>query len=604
MPEHTPSVLPDTNFLLDHPAVHEENWLLPSLEILITETVISELRGLAKSVDPNLARKAQIALQEIEKYQGVPSDPTENQTDVVVKIVERYTNLVAPLDPQIPDHQLIAYAHKQLHSNPPRFCAILSNDKILREIAEVLAVYTVSRQNDNRFHQELLRKYEWWIKVNDAKRLNKTPVKKALIKSVRRKPATKQIRLSRMIKKLYRRIESVGCRTTVFLAPLQARLTLALEIVNRQRNPDRHVVIVVVRNKEMAQFWAGELRQMGKFTTTQVEIFGTDPAERLDQARIVIYRHDQVSRRLPQHVSRLAQAEKKITAVVDGCDLLDPVELALLLYECDQFIGLNHLPIGCRHTPGHRMLNAALHNHSLIDYSFADAERDGWGHPCDLYLNEIQFSLEELQAYDQINTNYVQQRQRAIQKYPELSDTESFWDQLDRLLERAAKPELVDMIKYREQLEEMAQICRGKLEKVNMLLALVTKQPYRRLIFDFTRQWTPVLLNHLNKLAGFAAELPHGEEQRKVWDQFAGNRINTLVLSDVPAIDLPGANFHQLIILTPLRPMAEILDMIDWALSHTQTNDALRLDLLYVSGTPEEIAMIELAEASFNLRYS
>jgi hypothetical protein len=162
----------------------------------------------------------------------------------------------------------------------------------------------------------------------------------------------------------------------------------------------------------------------------------------------------------------------------------------------------------------------------------------------------------------------------------------------------------VDLIKHREQLEQMAQIAHNKLDCVRKLIQPTHKQPYRRLIFDYTRQWTPVLLKQLNLGGSSVDELPVRENQRIIWDQFAGNRLNTLLLSDVPALDLPGANIHQLIILTPLRPMEEILGMIDWALSHTQTNDALRLDLLYVDDTPEEIAMIELAEASFDLRYS
>jgi hypothetical protein len=77
-----------------------------------------------------------------------------------------------------------------------------------------------------------------------------------------------------------------------------------------------------------------------------------------------------------------------------------------------------------------------------------------------------------------------------------------------------------------------------------------------------------------------------------------------LVVSKVPALDLPGANFHQLIILTPLRPMDEVLAMIDWCLSHTQTKDAIRLDVLFAEDTPEDIAMLELAAASFELRYA
>jgi len=250
------------------------------------------------------------------------------------------------------------------------------------------------------------------------------------------------------------------------------------------------------------------------------------------------------------------------------------------------------------------MLNIALHNRSLIDYSFADAERDGWGHSCDLYLSEIQFTEDERQEWNEINTSYLRQRDRASREYPELSDTENFWEGLDRLLGRAAKPELVDLIKQREQLEQMAQIGQYKLERVKQLFASAPKQPYRRLIFDYTRQWTPVLLNQLSQAGINVAELPGDDGHRKVWEQFSGNKIDTLLLSDVPSLDLPGANFHQLIILTPLRPMDEILAMIDWALSHTQTNDALRLDLLYVDDTPEEIAMIALAEASLDLRYT
>ena len=153
-------------------------------------------------------------------------------------------------------------------------------------------------------------------------------------------------------------------------------------------------------------------------------------------------------------------------------------------------------------------------------------------------------------------------------------------------------------------LEEMAQIGQTKLERVKQLIQSVPKQPYRRLIFDYSRQWTPVLLKQLCEAGINIAELPPGESQRKIWDQFAGNRFDTLLLSDVPPLDLPGSNFHQLILLTPLRPLDQTLAMIDWALSHTQTNDALRLDLLYVEDTPEEIAMIALAEASFDLRYS
>ena len=518
--------------------------------------------------------------------------------------MERCSDLIAPLDPQKPDHQLIAYAKKQHLQDSARFCAILSNDKELCDIAGALTVIAVSRHSDHRFHNELLRKYEWWEKANTVERTASSLVKPAQKARPQISYINQQIQLVRSVKKLYRRIDASGCRTTIYLAPVKARQALTLEVINRLRNPDRQVVIVVVENRTAAQFWAGELRQMGNFPPSKLQIFGIDPAERLDQAKAVIYCHDQIARRFPQHVSRLNHAQKRITAVVDGCDLLDPVELAILLYECDQFIGLSHLPLGYRHTRGHRMLNIVLHNRSLMDYTFADAERDGWNHSFDLYLSEIQFTSDERQIWNEINTDYLRLRNRAIKEFPELGESEDFWETLERMLENIARPDLADLIKQREQLEQMAQIGKNKLERIKQLLQSVPKHPYRRLLFDYTRQWTPVLLNQLNQAGIKVAELPLDENQRQIWDQFAGDRLDTLLLSDVPTFEMPGAHFHQLIILTPLQPMEEVLAMIDWSLSHTQTTAALRLDLLYVADTPEKIAMMALAEASFDLQYS
>jgi hypothetical protein len=115
------------------------------------------------------------------------------------------------------------------------------------------------------------------------------------------KIATQQTNsINQISKKLYRRIHAVGCHTTIYLASLKARNALTLEVINRLRSPDRQVVIIVVENRAIAQYWAGELRQMGKFSSSEVQIFGVDRVERLDQAIVVIYRHDQIARRLPQ----------------------------------------------------------------------------------------------------------------------------------------------------------------------------------------------------------------------------------------------------------------------------------------------------------------
>lgn len=81
--------------------------------------------------------------------------------------------------------------------------------------------------------------------------------------------------------------------------------------------------------------------------------------------------------------------------------------------------------------------------------------------------------------------------------------------------------------------------------------------PYRRLIFDFVRQWTLVLLTRLTECGLEAEELPSNETQTKVWDQFTGHKLNTLLVSEAPDWRLPGAHLHQIVILTPLRPLSD-----------------------------------------------
>ena len=74
-----------------------------------------------------------------------------------------------------------------------------------------------------------------------------------------------------------------------------------------------------------------------------------------------------------------------------------------------------------------------------------------------------------------------------------------------------------------------------------------------------------------------------------------------VIFSRMPERDFPKANYQQLIILTPLRPINETISIIDWALTHTHSREPLLVDLLYTGGTPEELAMFELAEASLGL---
>jgi rRNA-processing protein FCF1 len=594
-----PAIILDTNYLLDFPNLDLEMWGISPLEIIITETVLDELKGLCNNQNSLTAGKAHKALKELQKFQSSFA-PLKDDAGIRFTFVERCSDLIPPLDNSKPDHQIIAYAIKIKTSQPYRFAAILSNDKELCDIAETLSILVVSRHNDQRFHQELTRKYEWWVITKKIAQTSQTVQLKPekTVRNVDKKTYQKE-RLKKFIRRLYRRVQSIGFRSTLFLAPLEARIWLTIEIIKRNRRPDKHTVLVVVESREAAIFWAGEIRQKGDFNPQDIQIFGVDPLDRLDKAKVIVYRHDQIGRRLPQHVVRLTQADKRLIAIVDGCDLLDPVELAILLYECGQFIGLNHFPLDYKQARGHRMLSMILHNQSLIDYSFADAERDGWGNPCDPYQQRIYFTNEERMLWEENNVEYIRQRELALKKYPSLSSSEQFWDALDTLIKQAAVPEIIDLIKLREQREQMCQLAQNKLQAILQLIHSSTHKHQRCLIFDYCRQWTPVLLGQLNQIGIRIIELPQNEDQLEVWNQFAGNKYDILILSNIPNYDLSAANLHQLIIITPLRPLSEVIKMIDWTLSHNQAIEALRINTLSVSDTLEELAMQELFSASF-----
>jgi hypothetical protein len=607
-----PLVIPDTNYLLDFPDLMGTPWHLRPLEILISQMVIDELRGLCHHSDAQTARKAHEAVAALDRLNNAFAKVAA-PAEVSITFGARLDRIAPPLEQDKTDHQLIGLA-KHHHGTPPtRFCVLLTRDRELRDIAEAMSVLVVVPDREGlRYHSELKRKYEWWQKVHrtdPAQSLKPaTAREKGSAPSVEGKRIGKQLdaqtRLDRFVRQLYSRVRANDHRAILAVAPLPARVNLAIQILQRVPRPEKRVVIVVVGSQAAARYWAKEVRIKCELPPSVVPIFGFDDQERLEESRAVVYRHDQIARRLPQHVARLRQAGRHLTAVVDGCDVLDPVDLAHLLFTCDQFIGFSHYPLGYAEAPGSRMLSTFLHGHALLTYSFADAERDGWGHAFDPYRHPVEFAPDEREQWDEANAEYLRLRDLALREHPELRQAADFWPAVYDILHKTASPEIATLIPLRETREQIAHLSRNKVSVVCDLIAHTSHQPYRRLIFDYNRTWTPVLLKQCAGAGAAATELPEStDEQLAAWDKFAGGKLDTLMLSKPPALDLPGAHFHQLIVLTPLRPMAEISEMVDWALNHTQAKDALRIDLLYIEGTPEELAMLELAEASFGLRY-
>jgi rRNA-processing protein FCF1 len=160
MNNNIPTVIPDTNFLMDYPSLHKEGWLISPLQILILDTVVKELSGLTRSSDSLRGSKAQKALEELAIFRGDLGDGlANNEFGLQVRFLEHIKEAAPPLDQKKPDHQIIAYARSLNQQHPDSFHAVLSNDKELCDIAEALSVLVVSRHNERRFHEELQRKY-------------------------------------------------------------------------------------------------------------------------------------------------------------------------------------------------------------------------------------------------------------------------------------------------------------------------------------------------------------------------------------------------------------------------------------------------------------
>ncbi len=358
-------LIPDTNYLMDYPDVYEEKWRIAPVRILVCETVESELRGLTKDKNATRSALAQRALDTLDRYRSGAfaweefNKAMEGDADGKVSIgfVKRCTEYIPPLDPTNNDHQIIALAHLVSSANKDGFCAILSNDNELRNIATVQNLIAVARNKGERFHTDLETMYAWKQKEYAAlERLQPDQEGRP-----RKRPNQAGLAFDRFIRKLYRKVQSLEYRTTIFLPSLQARIRFTIEVAQRVRNPEKQIILVFLKDRDTERYWAGEIRQKVGFSANEAIVFGDETNERLDKARIIFYQHEQICQHLPQHIARWTKLKKKVTAVVDGCDILEPVELAILLYECVQFIGLNHLPWNDNGARGRKMLDTVLY---------------------------------------------------------------------------------------------------------------------------------------------------------------------------------------------------------------------------------------------------
>jgi hypothetical protein len=613
-PAPGPILILDTNILLDLPQIETVDWGIQPVTVYILDAVLEELRGLARERhDKKKARDAQRAAVALDRLQQ--RTPREGfalpEARGRLFFVSPPQAIKAPLDANSVDHQQIALAQSLLQENPGRFCVLITRDREMADIAgsahpSIPAIVPGWNNLVNDVQRQLERKLHWWRSFH-AESLpagEGQPLKRA-----RPRPKIqpdRQVYVQRTARRLYARIRSARHRAIVAIAPLEARLALSAQLATVLTARKQRVIFLFVADAATAAYWAGELRRRCQFPAGSILNFGDEPIARPGQIRIVLYRHDQIERRLDQHVARFRDAGRRVTAVVDACDLIDPVEIALLLFECDQFIGFTRHATSHAQAVSGRMLDAFFQEHTVAGYTFADAEQDRWLDSFDVIRRPVFLEADEEQLYIEINAEFIALHRKIENLYPELKRSRDFWQSLHRILERSVEYEAAHLFVLRERREAVAQLARRKLDVVTRLVT-ETKSPARCLAFDHEQLWSKVLEPHLSRHGKCVVTIPRGanaETWEVAWRDFANGKIDCLLLSEVPPPGLGQSQISRLLLVSPLTPLAQLAAVTDWTLSHNAGGAAVAVDLLYAVDTPEQHAMTEFADVCCGLRFS
>ena len=604
------AVIVDTNILLEVPDLHAFNWGVAPITVYVLRSVLDELQGLARD-QQNLtkAKTARRVLGNLENIlRRMPAEGYPLPGGGRLLFPDPPSQIRPPLDPENVDHQQIASARERLLSTPSCFCAIVTRDREMHDIAistrpTVPVVMPGGGPIEQAIQQQLRRLIDWW----ELPGAEATPPGEGRpVEKVQRPPRRRpdpQTRILRMVRRLYGRVRATHHRAVLTVAPREMRLALSAHLIRILTEAKRRVVFLFVANERTAQEWARELRQRCKLPAKSVLVFGDEPIARVSQARVVLYRHDQIERRLDQHVTRFTEAGRRITALVDGCDLVDPVGIAMLLFDCDQFIGFTRHPPGHAQAVGGRMLDVFFQQQTIATYTFADAEQDGWLHPFDVIRQPVAFDTDELAHYSEINDRFVALHGEIRCRYPELRRANDFGPPLHRILARTVDHRAAQLFTLREQREELAQMASAKLEVVAQLVS-EAGSPARCLIFDYEQLWTNLICQHLAKQEKTTQVLVPTIDSagwQDVWRRFERNQLDCLILHDVPPAELVKARINRLILLTPLTPLTLLAAVTDWALSHAASGPTVGIDLLYTVDTPEQEAMMDFADTCCGL---
>ena len=607
------SLIVDTNILMDVPDIEELNWGVNSSTIYILESALNELKKLSRrNKYPEIVRKANRARVNLDRFSPEARNGGHLLADGNHLFFEPTPQRIPePLDPTNVDHQQIAFAITLLRANPNRFCAIVTQDRKMADIAhaahaDLEIINPGTGDPAKKIGEQIVHLKKWKDELQDERSILDVHRSAIQTTATSRPAPVPWDAKERVARSLYARIRSAHHRAILAVSPLELRITLAAHMIPILTNRKRRVVFLFVPDEQAAEWWAGQMRRRCKLPSGSIVSFGSEPIERVGPVRLVIYRYDQIERRLEHHIARFSQAGKRITALVDGCDLLDPIAIAMLLFECDQFIGFTRLPGGHVQAVGSRMLDAFFQQQTVASYTFADAEQDGWLHAFDVRRRPVLLSDDEQELYRQVNEDYLKLHGKVTRKYPELKRATEFWQGLLKVLARSVDHKAAELFSLYEQREAVAQMAQAKRDMVTQLVDKAGK-PARCLIFDYEQLWTPILEKHLTGQGWRTEVVKKSDGQDKwldSWRKFEASKLDCLIVQNIPPLGLNPAVIKRLILLTTLSPLTRLAAMTDWVLSHANSGPSVCVDLLYTVGTPEQEAMMAFADTCCGLRFN
>lgn len=610
----------DTNILIEMPEIHDFNWGFGRVQLFVLDTVVEELRK--KQYELAEPEKAKKAYELMSQYQvrtppeGIPIRDGQSR----LFFIQAPKNISADLDLTKVDHQLIAFAMEHIQHNPGQFCAVVSLDREVADLANsvkprVKPISPSMLQLERQLRSFLLRQYKSWLDENqsEGQKNNGGQTHEPTIPSTDKdKPkrsdrkVDKRERLDRVVKNFHSRIIAAHHRAILSIAPLEARLSLTAHLIKCLKRTERRVILLFVENQALADYWAAELRQRCQLSPSAVLVFHDQALSH--RAEVIVYRHDQIETRFRQHVARLRETRKLITILVDGCDLLAPENLVMLLLGNDQFIGYTRHPLTSSQARSGRMLANFFEEESIVNYTYAEAEQDGWLRSFDLIRKPVLFTPEENEEYEKLNQSYLKERKTLLERYPHLTRAGNLWDALQDLLEGVADAHAAQVFTWRERREEMAQLAGGKGIILLDILKNVADSSGRNIIYDPSNYWSKALGKTINEQELSAVHLSQEtspEDWDRAWRKFESGDVETLVISSLPPYGMIHSAVKRLIITTPICPQAQLSNIIDWTLSHAHPGgDPVEIHLLYVPDSPEEQAMLEFADAICGLRFN